>query len=72
MNLGDFVDAGGAVRGRVNDKNVGNLLQDSGSQRLPASGGYEGVLRPQNDCEVLLERAGQVRDDVHNWPERVS
>jgi hypothetical protein len=32
MDLDDFVCAGSAVRGRVNDENVGNLLQDSSSQ----------------------------------------
>jgi len=54
MDLGDFVDAGGAAVGsRVNDEDVGDLLQDSGSQRLPASGGYESVLRPKDNCEVL-------------------
>ena len=57
MDLGDFVGAGRAVRGRVNDEDVGNLLLDSDSQRLTASGGYESVLRTQDDCEVLLERA---------------
>jgi hypothetical protein len=72
MDLGDFVDAGSAVGGGVNDEHVGNLLQDSGSQRLPASGSYESVLRSQYDFEVLFERARQISDDVHEWPDGMS
>ena len=72
MDLSDFVYAGGAVRGRVNDKDVGNLLLDRGSQRLPASGGDERVLLSKDNCEVLLELARQESDDVHNGPDRVS
>ena len=54
MDIDDFVYAGGAVRRRVNNQYIGDLLPDRGPQRLPASGGYESVLRAQDNCEMLL------------------
>ena len=72
MELDDDVRTGGAIGGGVNDEDVGDLLQDRGSQRLPPSGWNEIVLRAQDDCQVRKERAGKIGDDVHGWPEGMS
>ena len=72
MDLSDGVGARRAVGGRVNDENVGDLLQDGGPQRVPSSGRDEGMLRPENNFEMRVELAGEICDDVHVRPDRMS
>ena len=52
MDLLDDIDARVVVDVRIYDQNVRDVLLDSGSQLVPASGGDERVLRAKNDFEM--------------------
>jgi hypothetical protein len=72
VELPNGVCSGGSVRQRVYDDDVRKMPQDSGSELLPSPGGDEGVLRTEDDFEVLFELTGQISDDVHAEPIRMS
>jgi len=65
MDIRDDIGAWGAVSQRVYDKDVGDLLLDGVSQRVPSPGWDKGVLRSEDDCELRVKLAGEVSDDVH-------
>jgi hypothetical protein len=56
---------GRAARNRVDDQHVGAMPQNRRSQLIPSPDRDESVLGAQDDCEMQLELAGEVSDDVH-------
>lgn len=72
MDLLDYVDAGAAVDDGINDQDVRDVLLDGGSQFVPSSGGMDRMLRAENNCEMLEELTGEIGDDVHAKPDRMS
>jgi len=66
------VCSGGSVRERIYDDDVREMPQDCGFQLIPSPGGDECVLRAKDDFQVLFELPGQVSDDVHAEPSRMS
>ena len=72
MQLSNDVSSGVAVRDRVHDDDVRNALYHSGFQLLPPPDRDGGVLRAQNNCEVLLELTGEESYDFHMLPGRMS
>ena len=72
MDLPDDFCPGGSVRVRVYDQDVGDVLQDRGSELIPPPGGDESVLGTQDDFEMLLELTREVSDDVHAMPKSMS